>query len=198
MQLPEICLFVFCFCLFVCLCVLVYIYILTYVIHRGKWISSKSTGSFISAIKRLYYQPIRFTISRPTTGLEHVNNNVQAHFTNIWTYWILSLIRISRFSAWALAIFTEYTAWAAFWGMPRSALQVCFLLLKAKQNMQMKYLNMQMRYILCVSTTKKHMDNTWVHCYPLPGFDTLAHTVLCIFVFLVISQSEQICKWDIY
>ena len=130
--------------------------------------------------------------------------------------------------------------------------------------MQMKYLNMQMRYLICVYTTIEymdntlHVDNTGVHCYPrtkfrqgkpysqssgylpflilanqnkyangifimriqwwqtqwvlfvpttthIPSFVTVAHIELWIFAFcfvffcflFVISQSEQIYKWDI-
>ena len=35
--------------------------------------------------------------------------------------------KISRFSSYALALFTEYTGWAAFREMSRSALKICFL-----------------------------------------------------------------------
>ena len=43
---------------------------------------------------------------------------------------------ISQFSAYALAIFTEYTAWAAFGEVSRSALDIIFdfFLLLANQN----------------------------------------------------------------
>ena len=54
-------------------------------------------------------------------------------------YWIFpNATRISRFSAYALAIFTEYTAWAAFGEMSRSALEIIFdfflFFLSANQN----------------------------------------------------------------
>ena len=59
----------------------------------------------------------------------------------------------------------------------------------------MKYLNMQMRYLICVSTTTEHMDNTLqmdntsVHWYQVSPL--LAHTILWIFAFFVISQLEK-------
>ena len=62
--------------------------------------------------------------------------------------------RISRFSAYALAIFTEHTAWTAVGEMSRSALEICLLFVIT---------DMQMRYHICVFSEDRHVGNTCTH-----------------------------------
>ena len=52
-------------------------------------------------------------------------------------------------------------------------------------------LNLQMRYLICISTTTEHMDNTWVLYYPPTKFATVAHTVLWIFAFLLSANQNK-------
>ena len=125
----------------------------------------------------------------------------------------LDLTRILQFSAYALTIFIEYTAWAAFggvsWKWPKVTFHISisiiayliFLLLAIQNRYANEVLNM------CIWW----WQTTWVILVPItthiPIFIIVAHTefwvfVVCLFVCLVvflvvISQSEQICKWDI-
>ena len=58
--------------------------------------------------------------------------------------------------------------------------------------------DMQMRYLICRSTTTEHIGNTWVHYYPHTKFrhcSPYRTFDICLFRY---SQSEQICKWAIW
>ena len=58
--------------------------------------------------------------------------------------------------------------------------------------MQMRYLQQQNTWIILFTWITLEFTTTYI-----PSFITVAHILLWIFDFLVISQSEQICKWDI-
>ena len=64
--------------------------------------------------------------------------------------------------------------------------------------MQMKYLNMQRRYLICASTTTEHMDNTLhmdntvVHCYPHTRFCHCSpYSPLDICLFLLLANQNK-------
>ena len=102
--------------------------------------------------------------------------------------------RILWVSAYALAIITVYTAWAAFGEMSRSALEIKFdfFLLLANQNI---YANEVLN--MCIwwrQTTWLVLLTNNTH---IPSFINVAHTELWIYDIFVISQSKQICKWGI-
>ena len=123
---------------------------------------------------------------------------------NHWLVHVAYPTRILWFSAYALTIFTEYTAWAAFggvsWKWPKVTVYmsisiiVCliFFLLLANQN---RYVNEVLNMCIWWQQT------TWVVLVPItthiPSFINVAHTELWIFDIFVISKSEQICKWGI-
>ena len=100
--------------------------------------------------------------------------------------------------AYALAIFTEYTAWVPFGEMSRSALEIKFdllllLLLLANQN---RYANEVLK--MCIwwrQTTWLVLVTNNTH---IPSSINVTHTELWIFDIYVISQSEQIWKWSIW
>ena len=91
--------------------------------------------------------------------------------------------RILQFSAYTLAIFTEYTVWVTIGRMSRSALKVCLSVIS-----QSEYANEVFIYAHEVFNmhiyNNRAPGNTFRYTH-IPSFVTVAHTELWIFAFFV-------------
>ena len=108
---------------------------------------------------------------------------------------ITKIARILLFSAYALFIFTEYTAWATFGEMSKSERRFSFFLFTFLVISQWEQIcKWGIKYAHSVMTN--HVGSTSITTH-IPSFINVARTELWIFNFFVNSQSEQVCKWGI-